>query len=380
METPPEQQLHGDIPLYLVAASKATEMSPDGIAIGYIRLHGWQIQQIDPIPSDLDGRSAYLVRLTYDFDIDPEVPPPSWAEVEFEFHLKGAVVRDALPRAVVAPAGHESYQLSEHLYFVPRSNGDTTHWPAGSAAAHIPLSPLTSQLTCSGINGTYVRWRHTGGVPVGSHTAYLVLELPEQFDRLPVIASGRYELPAAAVPRLRPISLLEAFEVRLTATPNGSRRAGDEPAARVFVSYAPESAEHVAAVRELSGLLEKAGFTVHFDRRRLESSPDWDRWITTHLVRADVVLVVVSPKYLAAAGGALPEGDQFGVAIDHGRLTYFLEQSPDTWPRRIVPIQLPGGSPAALPTDFLPGVREQQIIESLTWEGLADLFDRLRNR
>ncbi|WP_103341288.1 toll/interleukin-1 receptor domain-containing protein [Amycolatopsis sp. CA-126428] len=385
MDSQPETDFYGDIPLWLVDASKATEMSPNGLAIGHIKLRSWQIHHL-PAPSDLAGSAVYLVRLTYDFDVAPDVPPPLWAEVGFEFHLNGCIVRDALPRVVTAPAGYESYQLSEQLYFTPRTTHDVGHWPAGSPAANVPLPPLRPELSCSGIGGTEVRWSHTGGVPTGSHTAYLVLELPERCAKVPVIASGRYEIPLDRAQRLLPASMSSPFEVRLPVPgSNGAPSApapvsDDGSALRVFVSHAPESEEHEGVVRELCGFLAKRGMVVHFDRRHLQSSPDWDKWITAQIMRADVVLVVVSPYYLAAAAGDLPEGDQLGVAIDHRRLTGLLHRHPEIWTKKILAVELPGSPPNALPGDFLPGVGKHLTIEGFTPEGMEELLEQLEDR
>ena len=52
--SPGEKDL-GRIPLYLVDSAKSVEMAPGRIALGVIRLRGWQVHRLAPVPADLAG-------------------------------------------------------------------------------------------------------------------------------------------------------------------------------------------------------------------------------------------------------------------------------------------------------------------------------------
>ena len=117
--SPGEKDL-GRIPLYLVDSAKSVEMAPGRIALGVIRLRGWQVHRLAPVPADLAGRAVYLVRVSYEFDVAPDVQPPAWAEVGFEFPDPEVVVYDAVPTRVVKQADAASYQLTGQLNFVRR--------------------------------------------------------------------------------------------------------------------------------------------------------------------------------------------------------------------------------------------------------------------
>jgi hypothetical protein len=373
----------GRVPLYLVDAAKSVEMAPSRIALGVIKLRGWRVHRLAPIPADLAGHAAYLVRVNYEFDVAPDVQAPLWAEVGFEFPAPDVVVYDAMPHRVVDRAGAASYELTGQLNFVRRTGGRDRWWPAGSPAANIAMPAVVPRIDSFGLSGSLIRWRHTAEVPAGTHTGWFVLLVPAQWDEVPVVAAGNYYVETDPKLRLRPAGRQDAFVVHLPAAEPGDASApmslstDSKPrngGARVFVSYAHDSAAHKAVVSELCELLSARGLDVRFDRQDLDERRNWDRWINTQIRRADYVIVVASPAYRAAGDGTLPEGERLGVLFEYERLVDLLHRHREVWTKKILPVVLPGRSPEEIPLSFLPGIADHYVVASITEEGAASLL------
>jgi hypothetical protein len=380
---PSSQPDFGQIPLYLVDSAKSVEMTPGRIALGLIRLRGWQLHRLVPVPEDLAGQAVYLVRVNYEFDVSPGVQAPAWAEVGFEFPDPQVVVYDAVPTRVVEQTDAASYQLTGQLNFVRRDGGGGGPWPSGSPAANIALPTLVPRIDSFGLSGSLIRWRHTNDVPAGTHTGWLVLLVPEQWDEVPVVAAGNYHVEIDPDLRLRPAGLNDAFTVRLPAPGRGEEAArvlAEAPAEargarpRVFVSYAQESAAHMAAVAELCTFLAARGVDVRYDQQGLDERRNWDRWINTQIRRADYVIVIASPAYRAAGDGTLPEGERLGVQFEYYRLVDLLHRYREEWTPKILPVVLPGRSPEEIPLSFLPGTADHYLVAGITDEGAARLL------
>ena len=385
----PSQPDLGDVPFYLVDSAKSVEMAPGRIALGLIRLRGWQVHRLAPVPDDLAGQAAYLVRVNYEFDVAPGVPAPAWAEVGFEFPDPEVVVYDAVPTRVVKQADGASYRLTGQLNFVRRDGGGGCSWPGDSPAANIALPALVPRIDSFGLSGSLIRWRHTDEVPAGTHTGWLVLLVPERWDEVPVMAAGNYYVETDPGLRLRPAGLHDAFTVRLPApgpvdglvqtSVDASREArGGRP--RVFVSYAHESAAHTAAVTDFCAFLAARGLDVRFDRQGLNERRNWDRWINTQIRRADYVIVIASPAYRAAGDGTLAKGERLGVQFEYDRLVDLLHRYREEWTRKILPVVLPGRSPEEIPLSFLPGIADHYLVTGITEEGAANLLRVLLHR
>ena len=82
---PSGQQELGRVLLCLVESEKSVEQAPARISFGLIRLRGWQLDRLESAPDSFQGHAAYLVRVSYEFDVAPDVPTPAWAEVGFKF-------------------------------------------------------------------------------------------------------------------------------------------------------------------------------------------------------------------------------------------------------------------------------------------------------
>jgi hypothetical protein len=361
------------------------EQAPGRIALGLIRLRGWQLDRLDPLPAGFTGHAAYLARVSYEFDIAPDVPPPAWAEVEFKFPDPEVVVLDALPMRVVKRSDAGSYELTAQLKFARRISGASA-WPTRSPAANIPLPALAPDIQSFGVDGSLIKWRHTGTVPAGTHIGWLVLRVPEFWAEVPVVATGSF--PVETDPRLRysPASLQDAFSVQLPSAAVAHELSGSQivPAhgartgRRVFVSYAQESPSHKAAVAELCQCLLAQGVDVRFDQQDLHQRRNWDEWTNTEILRADYILVIASPDYRAAGNGELDDDLQRrGVVSEYRRLADLLHRHRSEWIKKILPVVLPGQSADDIPLSFLPGTADYYKVSSITGEGAADLLEVL---
>lgn len=372
----------GRIPVSLVDSAKSVEMAPGRITLGVIRLRGWQVHRLAPVPSDLAGVAAFLVRVTYEFDVAPDVPPPAWAEVGFEFPDPNVVVYDAVPARVVKQASATAYELTAQLNFARRNGAGAGDWPAGSPAASITLPAMIPRIDTFGINGSLIRWRHTGEVPAGAHTGWLVLLVPEEWTEVPVVASGNYHVETDPGLRLRPAGQQDAFTVRLPAPAEAPVPVSANPGGlRVFVSYSQETTAHKAAVRQLCEFLAGKGLDVRYDQQGLHERRNWDRWTNTQILRADYVIVIASPVYQAAGDGEpLPDGTGLGVRSEYDRLADLLHRRRDEWTKKILPVVLPGRSAEEIPLSFLPAIADYYEVTSITDEGAASLLDVLLRR
>lgn len=364
--------LIGDVPLYLVDSSKSLEMAPNGIPMGLVKFHGWQIHRLSPAPRGFTGH-AYLVRVNYEFAIEPGVPAPVMATVRFAFPDKDFAVVDVVPLRVTESTTEMSYELNQQLNFV-RRNGNPSSWPTAE------LPPMLPRIAGYGPGATKVGWDHTETVPAGAHTGYFVLRALSDASVVKVVAEATYDVRMPAADRLKPTSRADAFEIPLPADLPASPDVVPATSAggpRVFVSYAWDSPTHLADVDRLTALLARRGVTVHLDRDGEKGRRNWERWTNEHIERADHVLVIASPAYLAASRGELPPDRHRGVRSEFDRLADLQHRRRDEYTRKILPVVLPGHSSDEIPLTFLPGIGTYYKVTDFTPEGAAGLLEAL---
>jgi hypothetical protein len=370
----------GDVPLQLVDASKSLEMTPNGIPMGVVKFRGWQLHRISPLPPEFTGHAAYLIRSNYEFDIEPGVPAPSTASVRFEFPAGDFAVVDVVPRRVTESTGEVAYELDQQLNFV-RRNGNSS-WSPGAATATVELPPMLPVIAGYGPGATTVGWDHTGTVPAGTHTGYFVLRAAHDATAAKVVARATYDVRMPREDRLKPSARPDAFVIPLPAEPTGPAFVDTAATARpggprVFVSYAWDSPAHLDAVDRLVALLCAHGVAVRFDRDGDEVRRNWELWTSTEMSRADFVLVVASPVYLAASRGELPPDRHRGVRSEFERLADLHHRYRDEWTRKLLPVVLPGRSSDEIPLSFLPGIGNYYEVPAFTEDGAAALLRAL---
>ena len=122
-------------------------------------------------------------------------------------------------------------------------------------------------------------------------------------------------------------------------------------ARRVFISYAQESDEHRAVVRELWAFLRANGIDAVFDQVAAGQRQDWSLWMADRIRDADVVLCVASEQYRLRAESRTDQHVGRGVQWE-ARLIRdaFYEAQQDL--QKFVPVVVPGQAISGVP-DFL---------------------------
>ncbi len=376
MHSSPADRTAGSVPLFLDVLVRSVELAPNDIEIGLIRFSGWQLHRIDPVPAGFAGHAAYLVRVNYEFDVPAGEASPAWAEVWFAFDAAEVMVVDAIPRAATVAEPARTYELTGQLNFVRRGEGRSL-WAADASEANVALPAVRPEVVSFGLGGDRVRWRHSGGVRAGTHTAWLVLLTPPDRTELPVLAGGAYHLMADGDLDLRASGEPDAFSVRLPEAPEPEVPAGSagDGRPRVFVSYAQESTAHKKAVMKLCLLLNEAGVDVRVDQDGLEHRRNWDEWTTTQILRTDYVIVVASPAYRAVGDGELTDSTRHrGIRSEYSRLADLLHRQRDQWTKRLLPVVLPGRSPDEIPLAFLPAIADYYVVPDFTLDAAAELL------
>ncbi|MFJ8200145.1 toll/interleukin-1 receptor domain-containing protein [Streptomyces sp. NPDC096152] len=118
---------------------------------------------------------------------------------------------------------------------------------------------------------------------------------------------------------------------------------------RVFISYAHDDDGHVGKVRDLYRLLRSAGVDADLDLPAGERRQDWALWMLRGIRDSRRVIVVASPAYKRRAEGDALPGEGAGVQWEALLLRNLVYADPTAALDRIVPVVLPGGSPADLP-------------------------------
>ncbi|WP_146060399.1 toll/interleukin-1 receptor domain-containing protein [Amycolatopsis sp. CA-128772] len=375
MRSSPGKGMAASVPLFLDIEVKSVDLAPDGIEIGLIRFSGWQLHRIDPLPAGFEGHAAHLVRVNYEFDVPAGETPPAWAEVQFAFDAADVMVVDAIPRTVTAAEPAHTYQLTGQLNFVPAN--DRSRWAADASEANVALPAVQPDVACFGLGSARVRWRHSGGVHAGTHTAWLVLLTQPDRTDLPVLAGGAYHLAPDGELGVRASGRPDAFTVRLPEAPERDVPATTvaDGAPRVFVSYAQESLAHRKSVMKLCTLLESEGVDVRFDQDGLDGRRNWDQWTATQILRTDYVIVVASPAYRAVGNGELTDPARHrGIRSEYNRLADLLHRDPDQWTKKVLPVVLPGRSPDEIPLAFLPAIADHYILSAFTRDAAAELL------
>jgi len=175
----------GSIGLLLVDGNtRHLSLAPAAIEIGAVRLGGWQVHPVVPPPDRFPGNAAYLVKVTFDLVLAPDVPVPPWVEVGFDFDGVSTVL-DAVPRSSRERAPARSYRVDRNLTFVEVG-------AAEPEAVHLP--EVSSSVVLFGLHSSLVRWRHDELRP-GSHAAWFVLMTAAGVTSVQVTASASYDLP-----------------------------------------------------------------------------------------------------------------------------------------------------------------------------------------
>ncbi|WP_307860548.1 toll/interleukin-1 receptor domain-containing protein [Actinokineospora baliensis] len=139
----------------------------------------------------------------------------------------------------------------------------------------------------------------------------------------------------------------------------------------MFVSYAHDSTEHEDDVRFLARLLVAMGIDVVLDQWEHERH-DWSEWVMRAIYDADHVIVIASPRYVAAANGNGTYADRT-VVHEAKALRDRLVSSWAEWTTKILPVVFPQYGPCDLPDFLTPSIADYYTLTELSSAGVEDL-------
>jgi hypothetical protein len=144
--------------------------------------------------------------------------------------------------------------------------------------------------------------------------------------------------------------------------------------AKVFVSYAHESAEHKAQVLAFATFLRHAGIAAVLDLWSDDARRDWYAWAIQEMTDADFVLVVASPQYRIAGDGNDLNTDHRGVRSEAALLRELVYAERTTWLPKILPVILPGHTVDQIPLFLQPHTASRFHITAFDTDGADDLL------
>jgi hypothetical protein len=192
----------------LLLSDELRSLHASGVPFGNVTFHGMRADHLTGAP---DGHDAYLVKVNYDIEFEPETPSPTWAEVKLRFTTPEVVVNDALPRWVSEESPPVRYAVTKHLDFIPFEpdlSGRVLH-------DHVPLPSERPVVHCWEIGSPGVRWRRTGNVRAGSHVGWLTVVTPAGCQELVGEVAGDYALQPADSWGMSPLGEAVGFIIRL---------------------------------------------------------------------------------------------------------------------------------------------------------------------
>ncbi|MFD9716107.1 toll/interleukin-1 receptor domain-containing protein [Streptomyces sp. NPDC059076] len=368
--------------------SRKIDTAPDGVRIGAVSLGMWQEDVINA-PLDMsDDLDTYLIRINYELELEPGLPPLRWFEVGVDFAAgtpELAFVIDALPHGASAPKVPTSYALNRYLALVPTDLDS-------SAVAHLP--GMTDVVNVFGIGRGAVRWQHSspaGGVSEGARSAWAVLAVPKGRVKQTVEFSVRYAVQSDKAVDYRPTQQSVSFTLTLSA-PTPSRAAAEPPTPAgpaerppgsppyVFISYAHDDERRKANALRFGELLRRCGIDAHMDQWDCDERGDWSLWAIRHTHAADFVIVLASPMCKAVGNGEVDHKTHRGLQSELGQLRELLHADSEKWVPKILPVVLPGERVEDLPLALRPYTMDHYRVDEFTREEIEDLLRVLTRR
>lgn len=359
------------------------DSAPEGISLGALSLHGWEIHPVNALPDVSGGMDCYLMKVNYELELAPGSAPLSWFEVGFAFKTDSAkpvTIVDALPRSTRDRAGEGVYTLTDWLHLVPYT---------ASGELQLVLPRMSGIVDVFGIGGSRVRWRHLAkqgeGVAAGSGVAWIVALVPKGSPEVLVEFSARYALNVDdmidAIPtqgtKQFPLKLREGVVDRLVIEPTTvsekfRRTITDGP--RVFICYAHDDSERVRQVFRFGELLARLGLDVHMDKTAEGWRQDWFDWAILQIRSADFIAIIASPKCRAAGDAEIDDNSHPGIRTELSMIKSELHSDRYRWIPKLLPVVLPGETVSNIPLFLSPSCADYYMIDELTEEALEDLL------
>src|ERR1022692_27117 len=157
---------------------------------------------------------------------------------------------------------------------------------------------------------------------------------------------------------------------------DGGRAEGsnDGLAARVFVSYAHDDAEHEDRVQKFWLFLREQGIDARLDLPAMEVRQDWAEWMTQQVRDADRVLVIASPAYKRRAEGDARPDEGRGLQWEARLIRERIYADQKAGLQVVLPVVLPGCSAADLPMWLAPMSATHYMISEYTAAGAEQLL------
>lgn len=151
----------------------------------------------------------------------------------------------------------------------------------------------------------------------------------------------------------------------------------DEEPVRVFISYAHDSDEHVAAVRDLWVFLRGQGIDARLDLPAAERRQDWPAWMAEQVRDARFVLVVASPAYKRRSEGQAAADEGRGVQFEARLIREYFYRDQQAGMERFLPVLLPGVPAECIPDFLLPTSATSYQVSSASVAGSEALLRAL---
>ncbi len=125
---------------------------------------------------------------------------------------------------------------------------------------------------------------------------------------------------------------------------------GVGPAPRVFISYAQETAEHVALMTDFWLFLRANGVDAQLDTDAAQQPQNWPTWMLRQVRDSDFVLLIASAAYKRRADGDAGPTDGRGVQWEARLIQEEYYRDQETGPLKFLPVVLPGHTVEQIPT------------------------------
>jgi WD40 repeat protein len=145
---------------------------------------------------------------------------------------------------------------------------------------------------------------------------------------------------------------------------------------RVFVCYAHENPGHKAMVLNFAEFLRRNDVDVVLDQLAEDERRDWDVWMRQAIRGSRYVLVIASDTVRRVGDGDMPDGVR-GLRAELNLLRDLYNGEPQVWPKRILPVLLPGRSISEIPSFLQPHNADHYIVMAFTVTGAERLLRQL---
>lgn len=389
---------------------KWLDATPDGIEVGEVRLRGWDLRPVRPVPPGYEEQDVYLVKLVHELDLEPETLRPAWIEIGYRFlpapsltpdassplddevddHAEEAVqperakgsafVIDALPHTVLDPEPASDFTLNRSLMLVQSP---------GAESVPVHLDAQEPDIDVFGIGGPEIRWRYAAArrkLRLGTRVAWIVLAVPAGTDQIIVRVAARF---AVAASENRPATggEPEYFTLPLTTVAQSgsalpptpglprTRLSGQGPS--LFICYAHDNPRHRDQVLRFAEFLRAQGCDLRIDSDFGRRRRNWNNWSTREILTSHYSLVIASPRMLAVGNGEIGPNQNRGLHSELDKLGELLQADPEAWIPRVLPIVLPGNSVEHIPLMFKGRTEDHYVVRDLTPEGARSLLETI---